>query len=1191
MTVSDAHMPSDRPVRARNVTAVLGPTNTGKTHLAIERMLGHETGVIGLPLRLLAREVYDRIVAKIGPREVALVTGEEKIKPENPRYWVSTVEAMPLEVKADFVAIDEIQLAADPERGHIFTQRLLSMRGMQETLLLGAGTMRQVIQDLLPGANFVNRPRLSKLTYSGQKKISRLPPRTAIVAFSASDVYEIAELIRRQRGGAAVVLGALSPRTRNAQVALYQSGDVDFMVATDAVGMGLNLDVDHVAFAAIRKFDGARHRMLTVAEIGQIGGRAGRHTNDGTFGVTGDVEPLESELVEALENHQFEPVKQLQWRNNALDFSSLDALRDSLNVAPRLPQLVRARIADDHAALDTLARRPDIADKADSPEAVRQLWEVCQLPDYRKIASDHHAELVATVYDYLRGPDGRIPDTWLEEQVARDDRTDGDIDTLSTRLAHIRTWTFLSHRADWLHDAEAWQDRTRAVEDRLSDALHEQLTQRFVDKRTSVLMKRLRDSEDLYAEIASDGAVHVEKHYVGRLHGFRFEADTSAQDLQGKAARGAAQQALVSELAMRARRVAAAKADAFVLKRNGDVVWKDEIIARISKGDDILKPTVQILTDDTMPGPDVEKVQARLDLWLTEYVDERLKPLLQLTRAEEISGLARGMAFRLKEALGLLKREPVADEVKSLDQTARAQLRKYGVRFGAFNIYLPLLLKPAASEAIQILWGLQQDGGLEALPEPPRAGLTSFAAQPGVPEEFYRACGYHLCGPRVVRLDILERLSDMIRPMVAWRKPKETTAAFEATTDAKAGAQEAEKDSKTPSEPVPADMVATEPTAPTGNAEATSVDDAVEAATPEQASVAASEGEVASVSDEPSVQQTGAEDAAAVPVPVQAAASAEPAEGTSEQAEAAAPAEDAPAKESKPANKAQSQARSKNARSKASRPKGATGDGGFLVQPDMLSILGCSADELGAVLSTLGFRVDRKTREVAEGLGVELPAKRAPAKTAPNKTSGDADSTAAPEQDPTVASADKPAAGADGSEAAGANSESMAAPSAEPSEVTQTSASGADDIAREEPDIIEIWRPRRRFADGPRHGRRDGQNAKPGTARQGRGAGRGRDQRGPSGDGEKRQEGQSEGRQARRQGERHKGGGAPSGRNRQRGDKRDHAGKGKPAAVAPRPASRREADPDSPFAALSQLKKQLEGKGNGNGKNKEDRRT
>ncbi len=646
-------MGSDLETRIRNVTAVLGPTNTGKTHLAIERMLGHESGMIGFPLRLLAREVYDKVAARIGADKVALVTGEEKIKPERARYWIATVEAMPRDVDVDFLAIDEIQLAGDLERGHVFTDRMLHSRGRKETLLLGAQTMREAIQDLIPGANFISRPRLSRLSYAGEKKITRLPARTAVVAFSASEVYAIAELIRRQRGGTAVVLGALSPRTRNAQVALYQSGDVDFLVATDAIGMGLNLDVDHVAFSAVRKFDGQNFRNLTANEIGQIAGRAGRHMNDGTFGVTGNAESFDADLIERLETHNFDPVRVLQWRNRRLDFGSLDRLRDSLRAMPDETRLTRARMSDDVLALEAVSNDSEIAGYARSPAAVGRLWEVCQIPDYRKISSQNHAELVATIYKYLMGPDGHVPEDWFAKQVAFADRTDGDIDTLANRIAHIRTWTFVSNRADWLKDPVHWQERTRAIEDSLSDALHECLTQRFVDRKTSALMKGLRDKEELTAEIAEDGAINVENHYVGRLRGFRFSPETQAEGIHGKAARHAAAQVLSRELGMRARRVAAAKADAFKVTRAGRVLWRDEEIAVLEASDDPLKPTVSLLADEHLAGPDREKIEARLAAWRDEVIADKLKPLVDLAKAEDVTGLARGIAFRLAESFGI----------------------------------------------------------------------------------------------------------------------------------------------------------------------------------------------------------------------------------------------------------------------------------------------------------------------------------------------------------------------------------------------------------------------------------------------------------------------------------------------------------------------------------------------------------
>jgi len=765
---------SHRDARARGVgvTAVLGPTNTGKTHLAIERMLAHSSGIIGLPLRLLAREVYNKVADAAGADAVALVTGEEKIKPANPRFWVSTVEAMPRDLDVAFLAVDEVQLGADLERGHVFTDRMLHRRGREETLVLGAGTMRMMVERLLPGANIVSRARLSRLAYAGEKKITRLPRRSAIVAFSADEVYGIAELIRRQRGGAAVVLGALSPRTRNAQVALYQSGDVDYLVATDAIGMGLNLDVDHVAFASDRKFDGYQFRRLTPAEFGQIAGRAGRATRDGTFGTTGRCPTFEPELVEALESHAFESVKVVQWRNSALDFKSLGALQASLAQVPTEQGLTRAPIAEDIQVLEHAARDDDVRAMATIPAAVEQLWDVCQVPDYRKIAPAAHAELVVTLYGFLRR-EGRIPVDWFSRQVALADRTDGDIDTLSTRIAHIRTWTFAANRPDWLADPEHWQGVTHAVEDKLSDALHERLIERFVDRRTSVLMRRLRENTMLETEISKSGEVVVEGHPIGRLDGFQFAVDPAAAGPDAKALRAAAQKALAGEIDARAARVQAAPDEHFVLAGDGTIRWMGEAVGKLVAGDEVLRPRVRIVADEHLTGASRDAVQARLDLWVKTHLEKLLGPLFALAGAEDVTGMARGVAFQLVEALGVLERHRVADDVKGLDQAARATLRKYGVRFGAYHIYLPALLKPAPRALATQLWALKHAEpdlkGMDEVPHLAASGRTSFPADRDVSKALYRMVGYRVCGERAVRVDILERLADQIRPALAWK--------------------------------------------------------------------------------------------------------------------------------------------------------------------------------------------------------------------------------------------------------------------------------------------------------------------------------------------------------------------------------------------------------------------------------------
>jgi len=767
-----SHSSRDARARGAGVTAVLGPTNTGKTHLAIERMLAHSSGMIGLPLRLLAREVYNKCVDRVGADQVALITGEEKIKPPNARFWVATIEAMPRDLDVAFVAIDEIQLAADLERGHVFTDRILNRRGRDETLVLGAATMRGMVEKLLPGANILSRPRLSTLSFSGEKKLTRLPRRSAIVAFSADEVYAIAELIRRQRGGAAVVLGALSPRTRNAQVALYQSGDVDYLVATDAIGMGLNLDVDHVAFAADRKFDGYQFRKLNPSELAQIAGRAGRAMRDGTFGTTGRCPPFEPEITQALESHAFESVKVLQWRNSTLNFASIGALSASLAETPSEPGLTRAPIAEDIQVLEHVSRDDEVRDMATTRIGVERLWEVCQVPDYRKISPAAHAELAVALYGFLMRK-GTIPPDWFAGQVAQADRTDGDIDTLANRIAHIRTWTFAANRPDWLADPEHWQGVTRGVEDKLSDALHERLAERFVDRRTSVLMRRLRENAMLETEINKSGEVVVEGHAIGRLAGFQFAAEATSAGPEGKALRAAAQKALAGEIDARAARLSHAPDDQIVLAIDGALRWLGEPVGKLIAGDDVLKPRVRILSDEHLTGASRDVVQARLDLWLKVHLEKLLGPLFALASAEDITGIARGVAFQLTESLGVLERHRVAEEVKGLDQAARAMLRKYGVRFGAYHLYLPNLLKPAVRALAVQLWALKEatpeTKGLDEVPHLAASGRTSFPADKDVPKALYRTVGYRVCGERAVRVDILERLADLIRPAIAWR--------------------------------------------------------------------------------------------------------------------------------------------------------------------------------------------------------------------------------------------------------------------------------------------------------------------------------------------------------------------------------------------------------------------------------------
>ncbi|HEV7372189.1 helicase-related protein [Arenibaculum sp.] len=745
------------------VTAVLGPTNTGKTHLAVERMLGHRSGMIGFPLRLLARENYDKIVKAKGRAAVALVTGEEKIVPPGARYFVCTVESMPLDRPVSFLAVDEIQLCADPERGHVFTDRLLHARGMDETMFLGAETIRPLIQKLVRGVDFVTRPRFSQLSYAGTKKLTRLPPRSAVVAFSATDVYSLAELIRRQRGGTAVVLGALSPRTRNAQVGLYQAGEVDYLVATDAIGMGLNMDVDHVAFAKLVKFDGWAPRRLRATEIAQIAGRAGRHMSDGTFGTTADAQGIDEETVERVENHAFEPLTSLTYRNADLRFDSPKALLRSLEMRPDVPELVRVREADDQMALAALAADAEIAGLARNRGAVRLLWEVCQIPDFRKVMSDAHTRLLSQIYRHLMaaggpGMGGHLPEDWVAGHVARLDRTEGDIDALVARIAHIRTWTYVSHRGDWLADPGAWQERTRAIEDKLSDALHERLTQRFIDRRSALLVRSLQSGAELLGAVRPDGEVLVEGHPVGRIEGLRFILDPEAAQDDTRPLMAAARRVLGGEIARRVRALEQAEDEAFALADDGTLSWTGAPVARLGPGPSVLVPGVVPVHDDLLDGAQRDRLRARLARWVESHVAARLAPLMRLTAPEaagvEIGGTARGIAFQIAEALGSVARGAVEPALSTLDKSERKALAALGVRFGTGHVFLPALVKPAAVALRALLWAVRN--GMPLPPPTPPPGRIAVPTGPA-PAGFWEAIGYPPLGPRAVRVDILER--------------------------------------------------------------------------------------------------------------------------------------------------------------------------------------------------------------------------------------------------------------------------------------------------------------------------------------------------------------------------------------------------------------------------------------------------
>ena len=755
------------------ITAVLGPTNTGKTHYAIERMLSYRTGVIGLPLRLLAREVYDRIVAVRGPGVVALMTGEERIVPPRTAYWVCTVEAMPEGIGCDFLAVDEIQLCSDPERGHVFTDRLLHARGLHETLFLGAETMRGAISTMVPEANLMRRERMSQLTYTGSKKISRMPRRSAIVGFSVENVYAIAELLRRTKGGAAVVMGALSPRTRNAQVEMYQNGDVDFLVATDAIGMGLNLDISHVAFSALTKFDGRRMRPLQPEELAQVAGRAGRHIENGTFGVTGEAMPLDDNVAQAICDHRFQPVKKLQWRNSRLQFGSVKRLIATLEERTNDTLLTRVRESDDLAALKALAMDSEVSARATDGPSVKLLWDVCRIPDFRGISKGEHAGLLTHIYNDLHQL-GHVSANWFGLQVRRIDRTDGDIDMLSKRLAYIRTWTYVAQRNGWLHDESHWRDETRAVEDRLSDALHGALTQRFVDRRTSILLRRLKQKESLLAEVSDKGEVTVEGEFVGRLEAFRFRMDKAASADEAKTLRQASAQALLPHFHLLADRFYNAPDPEIDFTEQGGLMWGDQAVGKLVKGDDPLKPGIEAFVDDEAGEDVVAKVQRRLRHFIDRKIAAGFEPLLALKNDETLTGAAKGFAFQMAEGLGIVPRGDVADEVKALDQDARGALRKHGLRFGQFTVFMPLLLKPAPTRLRLVLWSLAK--GLAEFPESPPPGLVTVPASKDAVPGYYAMAGYRAAGERAIRIDMLERLADMLRD-------QDSRSGFEANPD------------------------------------------------------------------------------------------------------------------------------------------------------------------------------------------------------------------------------------------------------------------------------------------------------------------------------------------------------------------------------------------------------------------------
>ena len=745
------------------ITAVLGPTNTGKTHFAIERMLKYSSGIAGFPLRLLARENYDRAIKVKGYSQVALITGEEKIIPPEAQWFFCTVESMPIDKKVDFIAVDEIQMCADRERGHIFTERLIYSRGVKETMFMGSDVIKPVLKILIPEAKIVYRPRLSTLSYAGPKKFIQLPKRSALVSFSVSNVYALAERVRRQRGGAAIVMGALSPRTRNAQVNMYQAGEVDYLVATDAIGMGLNMDINHVAFSETYKFDGQRYRGLSAAELAQTAGRAGRYMNDGSFGTTGLKPQLDERTINAIEEHQFNPLQFIYWRNPYLEFLTLNHLFRSLASTPPSNGLVRAHKAEDELSLIELSKETQIQKIAQTPDTVALLWEVCQIPDFRKLTIDAHAVQLRNIYRYLTGPEGKIPTDWINNQVKRLDRADGEIETLMQRIAGIRTWTYVSHHSQWLSDAIEWQARTNQIEERLSDALHERLTQRFVDRRQAFLMSRINDNSALKTTIENDGEVSIEGEIVGKINGFTFiPEEMSSRNGVNWTIANVAKKILINELSTRIKQFENDSDSVFTIGGFSEgssgrlILWRGSVVARLEKGSHILVPEVRVVFAELIGHSHRNKIKNRIKLWLEGFLRKQLSPLFSLTDMK-LRGPARGLRFQLLESLGAVARAQVVDQLKYLTKKERKNFNLIQLQIGRHSVYFPKLLNLSAVNLRKKLWSIYYN---DVIDEPSlSANQVSIKMNFQKREGFYISIGYLPMGPLAIRIDIAEQLA------------------------------------------------------------------------------------------------------------------------------------------------------------------------------------------------------------------------------------------------------------------------------------------------------------------------------------------------------------------------------------------------------------------------------------------------
>ena len=742
------------------ITAVLGPTNTGKTFLAIETMLSFDSGMIGFPLRLLAREVYDKIIKKVSLDKVALITGEEKIIPTNAKYFLCTVESMPIDKHLDFVGIDEIQMCSDHERGHVFTDRLLNLRGEKLTMFMGSSIIKNIVNKLGEDTEFINRNRLSKLSYVGHKKISRINRKTAIIAFSTEEVYAIAELVRRQKGGAAIVMGSLSPKTRNSQVELYQSGDVDFLVATDAIGMGINMDLENVFFSNLKKFDGKKLRKLSLSEIGQIAGRAGRYLNDGNFGITGDCKDITAEDVDLIENHKFEEIKVLFWRNSNLNFSNSTSLIKSLDEKPNKGWLRKIHECEDEKVLKYFLKDMKSHNINNDNKSLKLLWECCQIPDFVKKTYGNHLEVVSKVFYFLNKKEGKITNDYMRLQLMKLDKLEGNVDSLSNRIANVRTWSYVSNKINWVENQNYWIEKTKLLEDRLSDRLHEELTKTFIDKRASVLARGLKQDMEFKTEIMEDDKVIINEQFIGSLKGLRFEMDLKVGALETdiKSLKKTARQTVGPELKKRIQSII--DTGLIEIKEDFKIYWRNFPVAKLEAGKDYLNPEFFLIVDDILEKHDKQKLSNFIEKWIKEKINFVLKSLFDLKNLKESNSSIKALAYQLYENNGVIKRENVTDYLKNLEQEERKILRDLGVKFGRYHVFLFKLLKPEAVSLRILLWKNFHQKYFNL--NPPTFGLNFLDDKNIKNKNFMLLCGFENFENYFIRIDILERLFVLI---------------------------------------------------------------------------------------------------------------------------------------------------------------------------------------------------------------------------------------------------------------------------------------------------------------------------------------------------------------------------------------------------------------------------------------------